>query len=96
MPARPTKRKRAGSTTRHNPAVTAAVLEIVEQQLHENKPPEVRQTLERLVRDGHSEAAARRYIGIAVLFAMNDMLANGTDYDDAQYVAILNRLPNLF
>ena len=93
--SRPLKRKRGRSRSGYNPAITAAVLEIVENQLRDNNPPEVRQTLERLIKEGHSEAVSRRYIGIAVLFMLNDMAASGTAYDDTHYVEILNRLPDV-
>ena len=80
----------------HNPAVQAAILEVVENQLRDNNPPEVRQTLERLTSSGFSERQARVYIGFAVLSVMNDILKDSSPFDHDQYVkALLNQLPRL-
>jgi hypothetical protein len=50
-----------------NPALTAAILEVVDTQLRENTPPETRQTFERLVRAGYAPEDARRLIGNIVV-----------------------------
>jgi hypothetical protein len=78
-----------------NPAVTEAVLEVVDNQLRDNSPPETRQTLDRLVAEGHSTEYARRLIAFVVLVEMNDMLRERHEFDLARYVAALRRLPSV-
>jgi hypothetical protein len=78
-----------------NTAAQEAILEIVENQLRDNTPPETRATLDRLVAAGHSPAAARRLIGLVVAFELNDVLQQKREFDEAAFVAALQRLPLL-
>ena|SRR5918911_3821014 len=78
-----------------NPAVAEAVLEIVDNQLRDNSPPETRQTLDRLVAEGHSAEYARRLIGFVILVEVNDMLRERREFDAARYAAALRRLPSV-
>jgi hypothetical protein len=50
-------------------------MDIVENQLRDNTPPETRQTLERLIADGHPLDNARRLIGCVVSTLIYDILA---------------------
>ena len=47
--------------------VLAAALEVVETQLRDDDPPETRETFDRLVGEGHTEAEAKRLIAAVVL-----------------------------
>src|SRR5579864_648847 len=91
----PHRRGRRTLSPPANPAVQAAILEIVENQLRDNDPPEVRRTLARLIASGSSDEKARLLIGMVVLFEMNDMLKTNTAFDHDRYVSALDRLPNL-
>ena len=42
-----------------NPHLQAAIMEVVENQLRNNDPPQTRQTYERLIEAGHSEKEAK-------------------------------------
>jgi hypothetical protein len=96
MPPRTPRRRRTARTREGaNPAVRDAVLEIIDNQLRDNDPPEVRQTLDRLIAGGFTEARARLYMGAAVLFEMNEVLRTRAPYQKDRYVAILKRLPEL-
>ena len=87
MPATPRARKaRRQPKTKAKPYVQAAVLEAVENQLRDDDPPEVRLTLKRLVDSGLSDREARLYIGIALLFEMNDVLRTNAPFDRERYV----------
>ncbi len=78
-----------------NPALRAAVLQLVEKQLTSGNPPETRQTLERLVGMGYSREGAINLIATAVASEIFDVMARGEAYDAARYLAALARLPQL-
>lgn len=74
----------------------AALLEVVENQLRDNTPPETKQTLDRLIKEGHSEEEAKRLIATVVATEIFGVLKNKRPYDQARYIAALNRLPKVF
>ena len=83
-------------TKKPNPDVfRAAMYDVVDNQLREDQPPETRQTLERLMAEGHSQAAARQLIAAVVSSEIFEMLKHQRPYDQARYVAALQRLPKL-
>lgn len=78
-----------------NPVLHQAIMDIVDNQLRDNTPPETRQTLERLIADGHTPDNARRLIGCVVSTQIYDILARDQPFDETAYVAALRRLPIL-
>jgi len=78
-----------------NPAVGAAIMEVVDNQLRDGTPPETRQTFDRLLADGHTEEEARRLIACVVTSEIFDVLTNHQPYDEARYITALRRLPTL-
>ena len=76
-----------------NAALGAAIMEVVDNQLRDGTPPETRQTLDRLLADGHTEEDARRLIACAVTSKIFDVLTHKQPYDEARYLAALHRLP---
>ena len=79
-----------------NPAVVrAAILEVVENQLRDGAPPETKQTFERLIAAGYSAQEAKRLIGVVVTYEIFGILKRNEPYDEARYVAALQRLPKL-
>lgn len=78
-----------------NPRLRAAFLEAVENQLRDNEPPETRQTFERLLREGHSEAEAKDLLGAAIAAETYYILKKSEPFDHDRYVTMLNNLPKL-
>jgi len=76
-----------------NPALTAAILEVVDTQLRENTPPETRQTFERLVTSGNAPEDARRLIGNVVAQEIFHVLQRREVYNEQRYLAALHGLP---
>src|SRR5262252_1455776 len=76
-----------------NPVLHQAIMDIVGNQVLDNTPPETRPTLERLVAAGHTSEDARRLVGCVVSTAIDDVLAQHRPFDEAAYVAALQRLP---
>jgi hypothetical protein len=76
-----------------NPRVTAAILEIVDNQLRENSPPETRQTFRRLLDEGHIDREAKRLIGCVIATEIYDILKHQEPFNQVRFVAALQRLP---
>ena len=76
-----------------NPRLKAVFLEIVDNQLNANDPPETRQTLDRLIAQGISHEDAMMYIAQAVCVEVFNVLKHKEPSDQARYVRNLQRLP---
>ena len=76
-----------------NPHLKAAILQVVNNQIKANDPPETKQTLDRLLSEGHSEKEAKRLIGCVVSSEIFDVLKNQEEFDRERFVIALNRLP---
>jgi len=72
-----------------------AFLRVVEVQLEDGNPPETRETLDRLMRLGYSEAAARKLIASAVAAAVWRVQGARQADDAAAYIRDLAALPKL-
>ena len=77
----------------HNPHLKASFLEIVDNQLVENDPPEARKTLDRLVKQGTSEDDAKLYIAQAVCVEVFDVMTHQKEFNLKRYLKNLKRLP---
>jgi len=78
-----------------NPRLKAAILEVVENQLRDNNPPETKQTYERLLQEGHSAKEAKRLIGCVVSSEIFDILKKQEAFNPARFVKALNKLPKM-
>jgi hypothetical protein len=70
-----------------------AINTVIERQLAANDPPEMRLTLERLVKSGLAETEARTLIGHVVVKEVLQVLAAGKAFDQARYISRLQALP---
>jgi hypothetical protein len=78
-----------------NPHLRRAILEVVDNQLRDNTPPETRATLDRLMAAGRSRAEAIELIACVVSSELSQILKSGRPYDNARFVAALRALPRL-
>lgn len=78
-----------------NPYLRAAIIEVVENQLRDNDPPQTKQTYNRLVQEGHSDEDAKRLIGCIVVSEIFDILKKKQEFDLQRYVKALDKLPQL-
>ncbi len=76
-----------------NPHLKLAVMEVVENQLETNEPPETRLTLERLIEQGISEEETKLLIAQAVTVEIYNILKNKEEFDRERFVKNLKRLP---
>lgn len=72
-----------------------AIVEIIENQLRGNTPPEVRQTLNRLMGMGETRENAIRYIARALSIELFHIFNNNAEFNESRYKANLNALPKL-
>ena len=78
-----------------NPHLKAIVIEVVDNQLRANDPPETRSTLDRLIPEGHSEKAAKELIACVVTSEIFDVMKNKEEFKHQRYIDALNKLPQL-
>ncbi len=68
------------------------ILEVVASQIRENNPPEVRQTLDRLLAAGYSRKTAKEMIGSALVEEIWSVLHEQQPYNHERYCAALDKL----
>jgi hypothetical protein len=80
---------------RSNPHLQAAIIEVVENQLRNNDPPQTNQTFKRLIEAGHSEKEAKRLIACVVSAEIFDVLKKNQPFNLDRFVKGLNKLPTM-
>jgi hypothetical protein len=78
-----------------NPHIKSSILEVVDNQLQANDPPETRQTFDRLISEGYSEVEAKRLIGCVVSSEIFDVLKKQEPFNAERFAKALNGLPKL-
>lgn len=68
-------------------------MEVVDNQITSNDPPETRETLDRLTSQGISEQDARIYICQAVCVEIWDIMRNKKEFNRERFVRNLKNLP---
>ncbi len=72
-----------------------AILEVINNQLRDNDPPETKQVLIRLQNQGHSEQEALKLIGYVVASEVFSVLKENRQYNMEKFISALNNLPKL-
>jgi len=78
-----------------NTYLKSAILEVVENQLQANDPPETRQAYDRLISEGYSEVEAKKLIGCVVSLEVFDVLKKQEPFNPERFAKALNELPKL-
>ena len=78
-----------------NPYLKSAILEVVENQLQANDPPETRQAYDRLISEGYSEVEVKKLIGCVVSSEIFDVLKKQEPFNPERFAQALNELPKL-
>ena len=78
-----------------NTYLKSAILEVVDNQLQANDPPEARQTFDRLISEGYSEEEAKKLIGCVVTSEIFDVLKKQKPFNPERFAKALNELPKL-
>jgi hypothetical protein len=69
------------------------ILEIVQNQLKANDPPETRLTFDRLLEEGYTEIQIKQMIASCVMVEIYDVLVSGKEFDEERYIRNLKKLP---
>ena len=75
--------------------VKAAILEIVDNQLKENTPPETNETYQRLMKQGYSPDEARGLIGAVVSSEIFEVMKKKQPYNQKRFIKALHKLPKM-
>ncbi len=75
-----------------NPYLAKTLVEVVENQLRSGDPAIVRETLERLMCNGHDRDNAVRLISTALIKEIQAVLQTQEPYDSFRYRALLEAL----
>ena len=68
------------------------ILEVVENQIRENNPPETRETLDMLLKADYSKDDAMKLLGRVVVSEIYKVLKNKEPFDEERYVKALREL----
>ena len=69
------------------------ILEVVENQIRDNDPPETRQTVDRLLAEGYTDEEARRLISTAVTVEIFHVMRDHEPFNLERFLWNLARLP---
>ena len=78
-----------------NSRVNSLIMQVVENQLRDNRPPESNLTLARLLGEGFSEEESKHLIGSAIVAEMYYVLKSSKPFNEQRYLELLNKLPEL-
>ena len=71
------------------------ILKVVGNQIRDNDPPETRQTLRRLIKEGFSKEEAVELIGTVVVHEIYNVLKQEEYFDRKRFIAARRQLPKL-
>jgi hypothetical protein len=71
------------------------ILQMVENQLRDDRPEEARRALTRLTEAGFSEEDSKHLIGAAITIEMRNVLKTSKPFDAMRYGELLKNLPEL-
>jgi hypothetical protein len=76
-----------------NKILQKQIFQIVDNQIRDNKPPETKQTYDRLIKIGYSNTDAKKYIGQCVAVEVFNIMKHHQPFDEKRYVKNLLNLP---
>ena len=77
-----------------SPELRQSVLEVVENQIRDNEPPETRQTVERLMAQGYGAQEARRLVATAVVVELFHIMRDKEPFNRERFLWNLAHLPH--
>ena len=83
------------SLDKHESTVLDAMSHVVETQLRDNDPAEVRQALDRLLAQGLPEKEAKKLIRCVAALEIRNIMENKEPFNTPRYIEALKRLPKL-
>lgn len=83
------------AAARHDPILHAAIMKMVDHQIAESDPPETRETVDRLLAEGHSPEHIRRMIGLLIAHEITAGWIDQAPFNLERFLDSLRRLPEL-
>jgi hypothetical protein len=77
----------------NNEILKEQIIEIVENQLRDNDPPETNLTYKRLIDLGFNDYDAKQLIGQCVAVELFNIFKHQKPFDEARYIKNLKKLP---
>lgn len=77
-----------------NPRLKAAIMDVLDNQLKNNDPPETRTTYERLKQQGIDEEETRRLLGCVIACEIFDVVKNESPFNRIRFIERLSGLPD--
>ena len=72
-----------------------AIFEANENQIRDNNPPITKETLKRLIAEGHSKNEAMKLIGFSLANEISEIMNNNQPFNEERYSQNLGNLPDL-
>jgi hypothetical protein len=72
-----------------------AILEVIDNQINDNNPPQVKETFDRLRKMGISRKESKKYIACAFSVELFDVMKHGKEMDYDRYFTNLENLPEM-
>ena len=76
----------------YNPRLKALIMQILDNQLRDNNPPTVKETLTRLIKLGYSQKQAREKIAAVIVVEVYDIMKDMRPFNAESYSKALNDL----
>jgi hypothetical protein len=76
-----------------NEILKEQIIQIIDNQLKSNNPPETKKTLERLIQLGYTDSDAKLLIGQCLSVELFNVLKYQKPYDPKRYLKNLSKLP---
>ena len=76
----------------YNPRLKALIMQILDNQLRDNNPPTVKETLTRLIKLGYSQKQAREKIAAVIVVEVYDIIKDMRPFNAESYSEALNEL----
>lgn len=76
-----------------NEVIREQTLQIIENQLKENDPPETKSTYDRLIKEGFNDLQTRKMLGQCVTVELFEVFKLGKPYNNERYIKNLGELP---
>ena len=88
-------KRRRQHESQQSPALRAAIMDALDNQLKHQDPPETRETFERLQRDDIDEEEARRLLACVIASELFDIAKTKQPFDRERFVMRLSTLPEM-
>lgn len=76
-----------------NKKLQEQIFEIVNNQIRDGRPPETKQTYDRLLKMGYNDIDAKKYIGQCIAVELFNIMKHHQPFDEKRYVQNLLNLP---